>query len=294
MKKFRKKFRSWLWPSLRKFDQVKLEISKLRSDIQSETQRAHLNATVFRSPEVEAFYRDLFGRIKIKAVTGHSKKRVGSESDGGYVMIDNLASIDCCYSLGIFNEVSWDLEMANRGIPVLQYDDSVKGPPSPHEKFTFYRERIVDATAPGANQETLEGIITKHRHQGKKLILKMDIEGSEWAVLDATSAESLAQFDQILVEFHDFSRLIEHPFRERAKRVLDKLNLHHTPIHVHANNCSRIYNLPNFYFSNILELSYVKTVDYSLVNSEEIFPGPYDRPNVPDLPEVYLGKFKFD
>ncbi len=294
MKKFRNKIRSWFWPSLRKLDQIKLEISNLRADFQSETQRAYINNTVFRSLEVEKLYRDLLGRIRIKSVTGYEKRRVGNDSDGGYVMIDNFAGIDCAYSLGIFNEVGWDLEMADRRIPVLQYDDSVKASPCTHELFTFHRQRIVAPPTRGEGQETLEGIMTKHQHQSKKLILKMDIEESEWNVLDATSVDSLAQFDQILVEFHGFSRIIEQPFREVAKRVLDKLNLNHAPIHVHANNCSRIYNLPNFYFSNIIEVSYVKKENYKLVDSQEIFPGPLDRPNVPSLPEIYLGKFRFD
>ena len=104
----------------------------------------------------------------------------------------------------------------------------------------------------------------------------MDIEGSEWSVLDSLKEDSLQMFDQILVEFHDFARIPEYNFRETATRVLEKLNLHHTPIHVHANNCSRIYKLPHFYFSNIMEISYVKTDNYSLTESNEIFPGPWD------------------
>ena len=109
MSKLRKKLRSWIWPSLRKLDQIKLEISHIRSDMQSEIQRAYLNATVFGSLEVEQLYRELFKRINIKSVVGHNKKRFGCDSDGGYVMIDNFANIDCAYSLGIFNEVSWVL-----------------------------------------------------------------------------------------------------------------------------------------------------------------------------------------
>lgn len=294
MRNLRKKLRGWLWPSLRKLDQVKLEISKLRADIQSEMQHARFDSTVFSSLEVEKLYREVLGKIRIKSVAGYDKKRFGSESDGGYVMIDRLEGIDCAYSLGIFNEVSWDLEMASRGIPVLQYDDSIEGSPASHKLFTFYKKRITSLPNPDLKFESLEGIIAGHHHSGKNLILKMDIEGSEWEVLDAVSEESLNLFDQILVEFHQFARIPEHQFRERAKRVFEKLSLHHTPIHVHANNCSRIYKLPNFYFANILEVTYVRSKSYSLGESQEIFPGPHDRPNVTSLPEVFLGNFKFD
>jgi hypothetical protein len=294
MGKLQKQIRNWIWPSARKVEGLRVEFSKFRTERQMENQKALCDATVFQNPEVEAIYRDLFRRINIKSVTGHKKKRFGRDSDGGYVMIDNLDKITCAYSLGIAREVSWDLDVAARGIPVLQFDDSVSSSPVANKLFTFYKKRIENVSNPALGHESIKDIINSHNHAGKKLIVKMDIEGSEWSVLDGLTEDVLAQFDQLVIEFHDFYRMPEYHFRERALRVFDKLNLRHAPVHIHANNCGRPYKPPHFYFSDILEITYVRTDNYTLVENQEVFPGEFDQPNLAGLPEIYLGKFKFD
>jgi hypothetical protein len=287
-------WRTWFWPSKKQIDH---HLDVLRGnlfDLSREFERARLESILYNSIEVEKLYRTVLGHIQIKSVTGYKKIRLGRKSDGGYVMIDNLDGIAAAYSLGIFDEISWDLEMANRGIPIIQYDFSVDGPPIAHKNFTFYRKRIASSRNLELGHESVEGIVDGHHHQGKKLILKMDIEGSEWEVLDTMKEETLMLFDQILIEAHDFRRIPEYEFRERVIRVLKKLNLHHTPVHVHANNCARVFKLVDFFLSDVLELSYVRSKDYSLTECNEIFPGPCDYPNNANSPEIYLGNFKFD
>ncbi|MGB8982107.1 MAG: DUF6492 family protein, partial [Anaerolineales bacterium] len=53
-------------------------------------------------------------------VVGYKKKRFGSPHDGGYVMLDDITGIKAVFSLGIAGNVDWDMEMANRSIPVYQ------------------------------------------------------------------------------------------------------------------------------------------------------------------------------
>jgi hypothetical protein len=65
------------------------------------------------------------------------KVRVGCDRDGGYVMLDDFRNVNSCYSVGIGPEVSWDLDMARRGLPVFQYDHTVKEPPVKHDKLIF-------------------------------------------------------------------------------------------------------------------------------------------------------------
>jgi len=287
-------WRSWFWPSKK---QVDLHLNLLRSELSilnTEIQQARVDSILYGSTEVEKLYREVLGQIKIKSLVGFKKKRFGLNADGGYVMVDKIDDIDAAYSLGIFDEVSWDLEMANRGIPVIQYDDSVDAPPVEHKHFTFYKKRIADSRNSDLGLESIEGIVESHKHYGKKLILKMDIEGSEWDVLDDIKEDTLKLFDQILLECHHFRRIPEYQFRERALRVFKKLNRFHTPIHVHANNCTRVFKLVDFYFVDALELTYVKSENYSFTECDEIFPGPFDSPNNPKLPDIFLGSFKFD
>ena len=290
MTNLREMVRLLLWPSINKVELMRQDIFVLRQEVE----KALYESVIYRSSEVEQLYREVFRQIVPKSVVGFGKKRFGGDADGGYVMVDHFDGVAAAYSLGVQEEVSWDLELARRGIPIFQYDDSIERPPVAHELFTFTKNRITDAGNIDLGHESIEGIVEKHRHQGKKLILKMDIEGSEWEALDAISGETLKLFDQIVVEFHHLTRIPEYQFRKRALRVFNKLNLHHTPIHIHANNCGRVVRLVNFYFAEILEISYVKTENYSLVENREVFPGPEDRPNNPELTDIYLGSFTFD
>ena len=66
-----------------------------------------------------------------------SKLRVGGSEDGGYVMVDDFAGIETAFSLGIGPNVDWDYEIAERGIPVHQFDHTVSGPPRSHTNFSL-------------------------------------------------------------------------------------------------------------------------------------------------------------
>ena len=57
-------------------------------------------------------------------VEGAKYSRVGKDFDGGYVMLADFeaATIDAAYSFGIADDVSWDEEIADRGIEVFMYD----------------------------------------------------------------------------------------------------------------------------------------------------------------------------
>src|SRR5262249_15949851 len=56
------------------------------------------------------------------SVEGIKKIRMGAEHDCGFVMLNDFAGISKALSLGIGWDVSWDLAVAERGIPVFQFD----------------------------------------------------------------------------------------------------------------------------------------------------------------------------
>jgi hypothetical protein len=69
--------------------------------------------------------------------------RMGKKFDGGYVMLDsfNRQNVDAAYSFGIDNDVSWDLDMARRGIDVFMFDHTISKLPRDHTKFHFFKGR---------------------------------------------------------------------------------------------------------------------------------------------------------
>ncbi|MBN8908954.1 MAG: hypothetical protein J0H99_20555, partial [Rhodospirillales bacterium] len=146
------------------------------------------------------------------------KIRLGRPHDGGYVMVDDIASNDCAISLGIDGDVSWDLEIAQRGLTVHQFDHTVEAPPTAHPNFVFQKRRV--APDDGADRMSIDTMIGERTASGAdRIILKIDIEGDEWACLEAVKASALAHCTQMICEFHHLNRLADPDFANAAYRV---------------------------------------------------------------------------
>ena len=79
--------------------------------------------------------------------------------------------------------------------------------------------------------DTLENQIRKNGDTGRRLIIKMDIEGGEWDSLLAAPDELLASIPQIAMEMHGFDdpKIVE---------VLRKLKRNFYLVNLHFNNWS--------------------------------------------------------
>lgn len=235
---------------------------------------------------------DVVRLLEPRRVVGYEKIRVGSPGDGGYVQIDDLAGVTHAFSFGIADNDSWDLAMAQAGVPVEQFDHSVERAPSAHPLLTFHRKMITAKAS--AETATLPDLVDAYAKSGAPdLILKIDIEGYEWEVFDAAGEDALGRFAQIVCELHDLSRL-EHPeFRARAHRALAKLHRKFAPVHVHANNACRICNVGNLPLPDVLEVTFASRDRYSFDETSEVFPTPLDAPNSPHVADIRLGTFRF-
>jgi len=246
---------------------------------------------------LEAKWRDplekLLGMLAPQRAEGVFKIRVGGRHDGGYVMLDDFREIAGAYSLGIGPDVAWDLAMARRGIPVWQYDPTVTGPPVSHPLFRFQPWRIGAHDDAERQIVSLVRLIEQNGHAGADLILKIDIEGAEWDVFAAIDPDRLRVFRQILVEFHSLSRVVEADWLEVARRALANLSRHHQVVHVHGNNLSRIIVAGDFRMTDSFEVTFARRDAYRLADTDETFPGPWDRANSWVFPDFQLGKFRF-
>ena len=119
------------------------------------------------------------------------------------------------------------------------------------------------------------------------------VEGAEWDVFDHASADTLGRFKQVICEFHGLTQLRDSRWSERAERVLLKLSSTHPPVHVHGNNFGAFNVVEGVPIPDVLEVTYARRSAYSFEPSKECFPTELDRPNCPDLADIYLGGFKF-
>ena len=227
--------------------------------------------------------------VQPASVVSGSKIRIGSDNDGGYVMFDDLDRVGTALSLGILDDDNWDVAIAARGIAVKQYDDSIEAAPSRHPKLRFFRSRIGAAGVPGT--VSIEDIVDQHAPGTEPdLILKMDIEGSEWDVLETIPADVLSRFAQIVVEFHDLQRLAHRGFHTRATTALTNVARTHQAIHIHGNNHAPIRTIRNVPFPSVLEVSYVSRRLYAFETCMDVFPTSIDQPNHFARPDLFLGR----
>jgi Methyltransferase FkbM domain len=250
--------------------------------------------TIERQRYHQAEMRATLALISPVTVLNKPKRRVGGPNDGGYVMLDDLDEVRTCYSLGVGPDVSWDIEMAENGAIVFQYDHTVEAPPVFHSNFRHFKIGITHDDALAPNLKRLDTLLRDNGHTDRDdMVLKVDIEGYEWDALDVLDSSTFAGFLQIVVEFHGMRLLEVEGFRRRAHRVFSTLHRTHDVIHVHANNFMGMYNIKGIPIADCVELTFVNRKFYNCASSRECFPGNLDSPNDPHRVDLVLGPFIF-
>ena len=234
---------------------------------------------------------DLLNLIRPWQMISDTKLRIGSDHDGGYVMPSSSLKAGAVLSIGIGNEVSFDDELARRGARVIQFDHTIERSPSTLPGIEFHRKGWgVRDEDPFVSLATMVRMLdwSAPRHP----ILKFDTEGAEWACLDAADPADLERFEVLTGEFHEFQNLVNREHFDVVRRVFEKLERTHRVIHLHANNAGGMVLLGGIPFPRLLELTWMRKSSASFHgHSSEPIPGPLDRPNVPQLPDIHLRAF---
>ena len=157
-------------------------------------------------------------------------KRYGSAHDGGYLLCaDLLAGAGSAYSYGIDTEDNWGCQVSRElRVPVHQYDCFTEHRPAcDGGTFVFHDECVGPSTASvdGRPFDTLARQIAANGDTGKRLLVKIDVEGAEWDALQATPDDVLARVDQLAMELHgtDEARFLE--VVRRLKRSFHLVNV---------------------------------------------------------------------
>lgn len=191
--------------------------------------------------------------------------RLGEEADGGYVVPRSaVVAADALLSLGLGYNWSFEIAVArlNPHLTIHVYDHSIneqafmeklvrswRSTSSVHtllpemqallelyESYrgffrgpvVHYRERVFDHPV-NTDDSTPEKILSR-LDAARSLILKIDIEGAEYRVID----DLLTYYDRIhlmIVEFHHTEFL-----RKKFMRALEYIGEHYEVVHLHGNN----------------------------------------------------------
>lgn len=199
-----------------------------------------------------------------QTVVGSELIRVGRQNDGGYLMVNEFAGKSVAYSFGICDDVSWDSDVAARGLSVYMYDHTIEALPEVAAQgggsaFHWFKTGICGST-PALNCKTLPQILTENGHDScRDLTLKMDVEGAEWDAIGETPSAVWDQFNQIVLEMHwltDTHRTGEYIAH------LEKLLSTHALVAVHANNHSGYLVAGNTVIPDVIECLFVRRRDH--------------------------------
>jgi hypothetical protein len=214
--------------------------------------------------------------------------RVGGANDGGYVVVEGL-QYDLFLSCGIADDTSFEVEILSRCWvgSCTAFDGTISNNPITQTNLTIINKNIY-----GYPMNDNETNLSDYIGDKKNVLLKMDIEGSEFDWINAFP--DLSMFAQIIIEIH-------WPFDRYRMKVLQKLQEAHGIVHFHENNYSRntiASDLPcdrtdngyvlftdsygqEYWFPEVFELTLVRKDLLSGKIINKLFPTELDRPCTP-------------
>jgi len=222
----------------------------------------------------------ILAELQPVALKNCTLKRFGSANDGGYLMCEDLIEpLDSGYSYGVGSNDDWGCDVSRRyHVPVYEYDCFNPARPICNGgTFVFHNECVGDQTGYRESRffDTLENQIRKNGDTGRRLIVKMDIEGAEWNSFLGAPDELLASIPQIAMEMHgvDDPKIVE---------VLRKMKRNFYLVNLHFNNWSctpKAAPLPAWAYQVLWVNKRIAVLDSTVP-----IPAPMSPLNAPDSP----------
>ena len=220
--------------------------------------------------------------------------RVGRPNDGGYVVAKKtLEAADVLLGYGIADDISFEEGFSDTyNKPSFGFDCGVQGIAIKNKLCTFIPQCIASDSFIYGNQASSTQLATFSQQlntlnlKGKKIFLKMDIEGAEYDAFEDIypHADSITG---IVMELHFKS--LENTIK--AIRLLAELQKDFVLINVHGNNYEKTLFTTKLSKGNVpktLELTFIHKnliAKYHFAK-EQKFPSPLDMPNSSKRPDL--------
>ncbi len=268
-----------------------ISIINVERYLQNERNKRILGEEIAKLPDYE-YAEKIHEYLKLHEIDASENtelRRIGRINDGGYIMVSPFSKTHIAYSIGIYHDVSWDLDMAKEGYQVFQYDHTINGLPINNDRFCWKKVGLSDKNDPANKLQALDTMIKENGHDDKNgLLLKMDVEGCEWKVLESLSKECLSKFDQIVMEMHGF---MNYSNRELILGVLKKMSEVFACVHIHANNFGPVDYCGDYMIPQLLEVTYINRARHMMHECNKILPIAIDQPCNDALPDIILGRW---
>jgi Flp pilus assembly protein TadD len=220
--------------------------------------------------------------------TNHNLIRVGGETDGGYLIPNDIENIYACFSPGVSDNTNFENDLTRKGIKCFLADYSVEKPPINNAFFDFEKKYLGDK-----NDDiyiTLESWVKSKAANHNEFILQMDIEGSEYPVIASTPIEILNKFRILVIEFHRLDSLFDIRKFNSIDLVFKKLLKNFDVVHIHPNNCNKPTEYEGIVIPPYMEFTFIRKDRVAKKNNQISFPHKLDRPNIASFNDYPLPK----
>lgn len=204
--------------------------------------------------------------------------RLGPDSDGGYLVPDDLRGIEACFSPGVAFASGFEMDCAQLGMMVFMADGSVDKPSLSHQLFHFTK-KFVGATTSETFITMDQWVETSLPNSTSELLLQIDIESGEYEAFLSTSDALMRRFRIIVVEFHQLDKLFSKPFFDIANSAFRKILQSHSCVHIHPNNCCGSVKVQGLHVPRVVEITFLRTDRVRGSSPAREFPNPLDRDN---------------
>lgn len=218
--------------------------------------------------------------------TNYELIRIGSDTDGGYLIPNDLKGIDACFSPGVSTTSDFENDLTTKGIRCFLADYSVNAPPINNPLFDFQKKYLgID------NNDTfitLENWINQKAPNNNELLLQMDIEGSEYPVIFDTSEDTFSKFRILVIEFHDLDTIFTKAGYELIRLTFSKLLKNFEIVHIHPNNCCGSAHYKDLVIPRVMEFTFLRKDRITHKIPAKNFPHPLDKKNVASNQDIHL------
>lgn len=229
---------------------------------------------------------DLLTLLTPSKNSGGNYFRCGANHDGGYVIDRNIALNSHVISLGVGDNISFDYQISSIARTVTLCDFSIDSLPFEIPKSSFLKKKVVKSVSNEREEITLAQLL-KNLPQGEKVIIKMDIEGSEWEVLDNFDWREYPLVCQLVIEFHGLLDRAKNFDAPKMLEVIQNLTNEFVVVNFHPNNYGDFECFLNIPIPDVVELTLVRK---GWITSEfsNLKPSQLNAPNNPNVPEIEM------
>lgn len=217
-----------------------------------------------------------------------SYERLGEEHDGGYVMCTDpsaFTGVSAAFSFGINGRDGWGSAVSSRlgGLAVFQFDCFDNRRPECTSANGKCDLRFNDVCLADGSDQSAQALAVSNETKvftslhkilktyaptksenapGGDLVVKIDVEGSEWGALTKANLTDLKRIRQLVIEFHTLSDVASHDrYSQALRRILDA---GFAVAHLHGNNYSPLdlFGDGAFTLPDVVEVTFVNQLAF--------------------------------